>query len=259
MAESNTGGWVRRVGASGGGRTYRKQRPFNFYGVLTLIVVIGLLSVAWARYEYRHPASAATHSTPPAVGTTWYAALGISVCGVQQPPLAPNPAALGGFHALHGGVIQVSPLSSSEAGRHATLDKFISAYKGLHVTSSELVVPMHHGTKTTLKVWKSGTKCAAGTPDAGKTGQVEIATWTNFDVKTATTTTDASSVKFTQSMLISFVFVPSGTAPPQPPASARDAMLIASASTTTTTTVPSTISTSTTSTTTTTTTTAPTH
>jgi hypothetical protein len=209
----------------------------NFYGVLSLIVVVGLLSVAWARYEYRHPASAAT-KTPPTIGTTWFAALGISACGVQQPALAANPTAPGGFLAIPGGVIEVAPLTAAEAGNNATLNRFVSAYPGLTVSSKELAVPASRAHPKTPTVWKTGDTCAKGTTDAGRVGQVEIAYWKNFAAQTPQTTTDPSSVKFSPNMLISLVFAPTGTTPPKPPKSAISAMLNATPPSTTTTTLP---------------------
>ena len=223
MAESNTGSWVRRVGASGGGRTYRRQRPVNFYGVLVIIVILGLLSVAFARYEYRHPANAST--TPPTVGTTWFAALGTNACGSQQPPLSPNPITLGGYHALSFGALKIAPTKASEAGENATLQKFIDGYLGLKVTSQTLAIPGLRGLPNAATTWNTGDKCAKGTKDAGKVGHVEIAYWPNIIVKKPTISTDPTKVRFTPNMLITFFFGPEGTTPPKPPESAIKAML----------------------------------
>src|SRR5665213_3541866 len=64
VANSATGKWVSRVGASGGGKAYKKSRPSNYYGILVVIVVLGLATTILARYDYQHPASAAS-GTPP--------------------------------------------------------------------------------------------------------------------------------------------------------------------------------------------------
>ncbi|HEV3328634.1 MAG TPA: hypothetical protein VGZ33_04500, partial [Acidimicrobiales bacterium] len=141
MTASNTGGWVRKVGSSGGGRTYRRRRPINFYGLLVVICVLGVASIALARYDYQHPAAAAPKQ-PPTIGERWFAALGITTCGVRQPALAPNPTAqASGFSALAGGVIQVAPVAANQTGTHATLERFVAAYKGLHVAPAVLVFP----------------------------------------------------------------------------------------------------------------------
>ncbi|HEV3213948.1 MAG TPA: hypothetical protein VGZ03_11200 [Acidimicrobiales bacterium] len=242
MTSSNTGGWVRKVGASGGGRTYRRRRPINYYGILAVICVLGFASVAYARYDYLHPASAAPQ-TPPTTSDTWYAALGIATCGHQQPALAPNPTALAsGFTAIAGGVIQVHPIATTQTGANATLERFVSAYRGLVVRKTGLVLPPLAAHKKATHLI-TGTKCPAGTKDAGKVGHVEIAYWQNLSSATAKTTTNPADVKFTNNMLITIGFVPDGVVPAKPPSSAIAAMLQAHVSASTTTTLPGTTTT----------------
>lgn len=235
-----------------GGRTYRRRRPINYYGILVVICVLGIASIALARYNYQHPASAASQQAPT-TSDTWFAAYAISTCGTTQPPLSPNPAsAAAGATALPDGVIQVSPKTTDQTGSKATLSLFVDGYIGLKVTPDELVVPPNgpHGHTITLK---TGMRCPKGTRDAGKVGHVEIAHWANLTTATPVTTTDPSNVRFTNNMLITIGFVPDGVTPAQPPTSAVTAMLKAhtASSTTTTSTTPSS-STSTSSTTTTT-------
>jgi hypothetical protein len=226
VASSSTGRWVRRVGSSGGGRTYRRRRPINYYGVLAVICVLGVSSVALARYQYRHPASAAPQ-TPPTTSDVWFTALGINACGVQQPALAANPSAgILGFQAQSGGVVRVAPLTAAQTGTNATLARFVAAYRGLQVTKQELVLPPT-GKSRKPTIYKTGTACPAGTKDAGKVGHVEIAHWKNLTVLTATTTTSTSNVRFSPNMLVTIAFVPSGTTPPKPPGTAVSAMLAA--------------------------------
>jgi hypothetical protein len=76
VAKSATGRWVSRVGASGGGKAYKKTRPGNFYGALVVIVVLGLVATVFARYEYEHPPKNPA-GVAPKIGTTWFAALSI--------------------------------------------------------------------------------------------------------------------------------------------------------------------------------------
>jgi hypothetical protein len=235
------------VGASGGGKTYRRRRPINFYGVVVVVCVLGVASVALARYSYQHPAQAAT-PTPPVVGQKWYAASAISTCGVTQAPLAPNPASQGaGATALGSGVILVSPATSAQTGANATLQLFVNGYHGLVVTKDKLVMPPQPNTVKT-PTWTTGMTCPKGTPDAGKKGHVEIAKWKNLSSKVASTATDPAAVAFSPNMLVTIGFVPDGAVPPRPPSSAVNAMF--AATTTTTTTTSTTIANSTTSTTT---------
>jgi hypothetical protein len=234
VASSNTGGWVRKVGASGGGRTYRRRRPINYYGVLVVVCVLGVASIALARYSYQHPAGASSQGAP-VVGDTWFAAYSISTCGTTNPPLTSNPsAATAGATALPDGVIQVRPVTKAQTGASATLQLFVGGYAGLTVTPSKLVVPPS-GTGTKATTWTTGMKCPKGTKDAGKVGHVEIAHWKNLSATTATTATKPADVRFTRNMLITIAFVPTGVVPPQPPASAIDAMVAAISPTTTTT------------------------
>ncbi|OYV58499.1 MAG: hypothetical protein B7Z69_09460 [Actinobacteria bacterium 21-73-9] len=92
MAKSTSGKLVSRVGAAGGGKTYRKARPANYYGVLVVIVILGLALVAYSRYQYQNP-TVAHHAaaTPPLVGKTYYFALAADNCGTVLPPLSPDP------------------------------------------------------------------------------------------------------------------------------------------------------------------------
>ena len=52
MARSSTGKSVARAAATGGGTTYRGQMPVNWYAALVLIVILGIGSVALAKYHY---------------------------------------------------------------------------------------------------------------------------------------------------------------------------------------------------------------
>ncbi|HTT59852.1 MAG TPA: hypothetical protein VMF33_07365, partial [Acidimicrobiales bacterium] len=70
MAKSNSGKWVSRVGSAGGGKTYQKSRPANYYGALFVIVVLGLALTAFSRYEYDHPTKPkAAPVVAPAIGS----------------------------------------------------------------------------------------------------------------------------------------------------------------------------------------------
>jgi hypothetical protein len=237
MARTNTGRWVTRAGATGGGRTYRGQVPVNWYLALVIIVVLGFLSVVLARYEYRHPKSTTVH---PTVGETLYAAYGINICGktLAALPETPNAASFG-LTTPGDGLIQVSPTNAAEAGNNATLGLFVRSYKGLALSTTKITVP---GSGT----YHNGEACPSGTPDAGQKGQVRVETWPNSEVKTGTVQSDPTAYKIEARSLITMGFVPASHSLPQPPSSAIAIMLQASASvvngtttTTTTTTTPS--------------------
>jgi hypothetical protein len=189
--------------------------------------------IAYSRYERLHPSAA----TPPAVGTHWYAAFAVDICGNVQPDLAgnPNSASNPGLHTLGDGVIRVEPTTSADAGNNATLARFVADYPGFGLTPTTLTLPGE-------KARTDGQKCPRQTPDAGKRGQVLIKVWpssTAPGVNNPTTTTDPTSVKLAppDGQLITIGFVPAGTSLPKPNATAITAMLqdISTAATPTTT------------------------
>ena len=141
MPRSSTGKWVARAGSTGGGRTYRGQVPANWYAVLVLIVLLGLGSVAFARYEYQNPSSTA-NTVAPTKGTQWFTAMVFDLCGTQS-TLASNEVSptTQSFISTGNGVVVVSPKTTADAGNNAVLGKLLSSYKGLSVTSTEIRLP----------------------------------------------------------------------------------------------------------------------
>jgi hypothetical protein len=211
MARNSAGKWVARAGATGNSRTYRGQAPVNWYAALVVIVILGVLSVVWASYQYRHP-STGTSSTQPTTSTTWYAGITFDVCGKTQPALASNATSATsgkGIFTSGSGVITVAPKNDKEAGKNAVLGKFVSGYSGLTLTATKLVLPAGKKSAT----YKNGEACPKGTPDAGKKGDVKVVYWSSaFDntAKATTLTGDPGTLRFTDNQLITVGFVPSG-------------------------------------------------
>lgn len=236
MAQSQTGKWVARVASTGGGRTYRKQRPNGFYIAVAVIVVLGLLSVALARHNYRSAGVTTTTSgEAPAVGTTSYASLAFDVCGSLAPSLAASAAgSKSAFTAEDGGVLKIAPKTAAEAGANATLAAFASDYPGLTVTSSRLGMPAN-GSTAALAL-SNGDACPAGSPDAGKKGKIVIARWKNYATDKSETTTDPSKVRLVGNEMITVGFVPAGATVLKPSTDTRDKMLQAKQQPATTTT-----------------------
>lgn len=207
MAKSTTGKWVSRVGASGGGKTYRKNRPMNYYGILGLITIVGLLTVVYSRYQYQNPAS----EIPPVIGQTWYASLSVQVCGDTLPYLPKDErVALQGFNVLEKNVLGLTPQIEEEAGKNATFGKFLEEHAQLTVTANTLKWP--EGVSYT-----NGDKCPAGSQYAGKPGHVEIAYWSTLSQPEPTITTDPAALRFSDQMQISVGFVPDNVHPTNPP------------------------------------------
>ncbi len=224
MARSSSGKSVARAASTGGGATYRGQMPVNWYAALVVIVLVGLGSVAWAKYNYNR----APTVVEPAVGTTWHAGLAFDVCGKMEPALAASPPnASTGLTTSGSGVLQIAPKTAGEAGNNATVGKFASGYTGLTLTNTSLKYP---GSTE----YKNGQKCAAGTPDAGKVGEVMARWWViaaaqgkNHQLQETggTTTVNPASLKFADRQLITVGFAPSGTQLPKPPTSTITGLL----------------------------------
>ncbi len=84
MARSSSGKSVARAAATGGGTTYRGQMPVNWYAALVVIVLVGIASIALAKFNYNKTPTV----VEPTVGTTWHAGLAFDICGTMEPALA---------------------------------------------------------------------------------------------------------------------------------------------------------------------------
>jgi hypothetical protein len=203
--------------------------PVNWYASLALIVVVGLLLVGYSRYERSHPASSSSGS--PTTSQTWYAALGIDVCGTVEPNLpASTDTSKTGLTASGDGVLVVHPKNSSESGGNATLGKFVAEYKGLTLTDTTLRYPGK-------RLMSNGELCPKGTPDAGKPGYVIVDTWPSFSAtKSSEVSGDPRTLKFANGQMITVAFLPATATLPKPPATAITGLINAVEGTTTTTT-----------------------
>jgi hypothetical protein len=245
MARSSSGKSVARAAATGGGATYRGQMPVNWYAALVVIVLVGIASVAIAKYNYNQTAAV----VEPTTNTTWHAGLAFDVCGTMQPALTASPtgSSTTGLTTTGNGVLLIAPKNASEAGNNATLGKFAEGYSGLTLTNTVLKFPA-----SGIPEYRNGEKCASGTPDAGKVGEVQARWW----VLSTTTgkngqveqtgglkTVKPADLKFVNRQLITVGFVPDNVTLPKPPASTITALLQVLAGTqpvaTTTTTAPS--------------------
>ena len=212
MARGDSGKWVARAGATGGGRSYRGQRPMKWYASLTMICLLGVALIVYSRYERQHPAAA----PPPAVGSHWYQALGFDVCGKVQPNLPANPNAstspVPGIRTDGDGVIQVVPTTAADAGNNATFARFVTLYPKLTLTSDTLQIPGK-------AKYVNGKKCPTGTPDAGKVGELQIKVWPNFTPPGSNDPQvfhDPTGIKLADGQLITVAFVPSTASVPKP-------------------------------------------
>jgi hypothetical protein len=221
--------------------------PVNWYAALVVIVLVGIASVALARYNYTKAPSA----TAPIVGQTWHAALAFDICGTAEPALAATASgSANGLTTTGSGVLLIAPKTSSEAGNNATLGKFATEYATVTLTNTKVQYPGG-------VAYKNGEKCAKGTPDAGQAGVVRARSWTlsssaqksGSEVKQVGGhyTSEPASLKLRNSQLITVGFGPSTKTLPKVPATTELALLQAiqgtTAPVTTTTVAPTTTTT----------------
>jgi hypothetical protein len=218
VAKSAAGKWVSKVGASGGGKTYKKSRPGNYYGILAVIVILGVAATVYSRYEYQNPVTTTTSaSSAPAIGSTIFSALSIQECGTTLPYLTIDPTSkAGGLFVEADNVIKVAPETAADAGLNANLKQFAVEYPGMILTNSEIQVPGPGGAMAGAKQFISGkTTCAAGTKYAGQTGTVKYYEWTPSST-TPTEVADPSAIHFTPDLEITAAFEPAGVTPSAP-------------------------------------------
>jgi hypothetical protein len=221
---------VARAAASGGGRAYRARRPLAWYGVLTLICVVGIGLIVYSRNERLHPVTEG-----PTAGEHWKVALGFDVCGTLAPDLPANTnVSTVGIRTFGDGLIDIEPDAATTPanfeGKKATLGTFVKNYSGLTLTATSLKLP-----KGTL--YTNGTKC-------GKVaGQLETEVWSSPTATGKLITTSPTTLHFNNGEMITVAFVPKGSNIPEP--ASKSALLsfldngstTASTATTTTTTL----------------------
>jgi hypothetical protein len=232
VAKSSLGKIVSRVGASGGGKTYAKARPATYYAVLTIIVVLGLASVVYSRYERAHPVVVSTAF--PAKGSLGYFALALDACGTVQPELKSAVDPTSAFDILTSNVVRVTPTTASQANGHANVGAFISHTTGLSFKSNEITFPGPQGPATAKTTFASGSVCPAGSKYAGKKAYPEVAFWTSISQVKPTITNTPSGVVLSENMLVTIAFLPKGATPVEPSDASISALIAESPTTTTT-------------------------
>ena len=185
----------------------------NWYASLVLIVVLGLLSIIYSRYELTHATKTASKS-----GKTTYAAFSFDICGTQLPNLPKAPVSAKAILTTNGhGVLHIPP-SASNGGKN-TLEYFVKSYPGMELTSSVIRYPGR-------PAYHNGERCAKGTPDAGKAGVVKAETWSSFKAATGTPVSGSpSSVLLTNGMEVTMAFLPSHASVSRPSPSTVSQML----------------------------------
>ena len=238
MAKSTLGKIVSRVGSSGGGKTYAKTRPGNYYGVLAIIIILGLTSVVYSRYQNQNrPTTTIASIVFPSANSVGYLATATNACGkvlhYLYPFRTPDPV----FHVQATGVVQMTPTNAVH-GSNISLSDFVKGYFGLVVSKNELGLPGPTGLVPAANKYVAGQTCPKGTKYFGKKAYPAIYYWQSLAQSKPTITTDPAKVKISSYLLITFGFEPKGVIPAQPSQATRTAMYAASL---TPTTVPATL------------------
>jgi hypothetical protein len=190
---------------------------------MVAIVVVGLLSIVWAKVDYNNRnAKPPADTTKPTIGMTWYAGLETNVCGAIAAPLVTSATnAQNGLTSLGSGVIKIAPVSAIDAGRKATLAQFYTEFgsgKGTDFNANVTPTSLSSGNR----VYSNGEACPTGTPQAGKPGKVSISVWSssayNLGGKPTLVTTNPRLVRFHDHDFITVSFLPDGVAAEKPSA-----------------------------------------
>jgi len=225
VARSNSGNLVSKAAATGGVRRRGSgtSGPSRFQLGMVAIVVVGLLSIVWAKVDYNNRnAKPPADTTKPTIGMTWYAGLETNVCGAIAAPLVTSATnAQNGLTSLGSGVIKIAPVSAIDAGRKATLAQFYTEFgsgKGTDFNANVTPTSLSSGNR----VYSNGEACPAGTPQAGKPGKVSISVWSssayNLGGKPTLVTTNPRVVRFHDHDFITVSFLPDGVAAEKPSA-----------------------------------------
>ncbi|HET9691029.1 MAG TPA: hypothetical protein VFP61_07735 [Acidimicrobiales bacterium] len=222
MGKASSSKKVARAASAGGSRTTARRRPWNFYGAVLLVLVLGLAGTAVSRHDRNASIANAGAVQPTVGGTPWHEALAVDICGTVQPNITTTKDPVG-ITTNGDGVIQIHPFKKSAAGRNATLGKFASSV-GMKLDAAELQLPGG-------KLYRDGDKCN------GQPGHVYVKEFAYPGSTVGTIDKSApDSVRLADGHMLTVAFVPAGQkgAIPAPPKSVQDALTTAMASSSTT-------------------------
>jgi len=190
MGKASSSKKVARVARTGGGRTARGSRNWLWPMFMGIIVVAGVVGVAFSRNQGQ---AAVIH---PTLGDHWHAAYGFDICGEFLPDL-PQPPSLIGIHTHGDGVLHIEPQVSADTGKAATLGRFVSGYPGLSLSATSIGIAP--------KTWRNGEKCD------GKPAVVQA------KVNGKTASGDPKKIRIPRNGWITVAFLPKGTSFGPPP------------------------------------------
>ncbi len=123
MGKASSSKKVARAARAGGRVSSGQPRGLLFPGVLTLIVVLGVSLVVYARNERSNEDLGGV----PQLNDHIHLALAVNICGTEKTPVPewePTPI---GIHTHGDGVMHVHPFSQLGVGKNSTLGRFIES------------------------------------------------------------------------------------------------------------------------------------
>ena len=214
---------VAKLAQRGKGKKVRFQGGTLFPVAVLVVVVLGLLTVVYARQSRPDPGS-----FPPQVGDHWHAAYGMYVCDGWLPKLtgaeeettldASTGAevydnadfAATGIHSHADGVIHYHPYTTKAVGSRAKLGLFLDIYD-VELTKDGIVLPTDQGGEQYLV---EDTKCN------GEDTSVRVVVWDNYtDTSDGTTyVTDFDNIRIrNDGMVFTIAIVPADAEVTMPP------------------------------------------
>lgn len=223
-----------KLAKSGQGKKVRFQGGTLFPVVVTVIIVLGLALVVYARQS--RPSVDA--SGAPQQSDHWHHAYGFYLCDTwfklegdaEQPGTDDfTQYQRTGIHSHEDGLIHWHPFSSAAVGSNATLGVFLDTY-GVELTNSKLTFPESQQAalesqlaeqepqREDILVWEDGDKCTVDGSD--KNAELKVVVWNNFtDTDDGTTyIADFDNIRLDQDqMVVAIAFVPDDTDVSMPP------------------------------------------
>ena len=223
-----------KLAKSGQGKKVRFQGGTLFPVVVTIVIVLGLSLVFYARQS--RPSVDASGS--PQQSDHWHHAYGFYLCDTwfqlegdaeQQGTDNFNQYQRTGIHSHDDGLIHWHPFSSASVGSNAKLGVFLDTY-GVELTNDKLTFPESQQValeeqlvdqvppRDTVLVWEDGDSCTVDGSE--ESAELKVVVWSNFtDTDDGTTyIADFENIRLDRDqMVVAIAFVPDDTDVTMPP------------------------------------------
>lgn len=200
-----------RAAGIGGGRARRRQTPWAYYGIIALIVVLGVVGTFTSRERRNNQINNAGEAAPT-VGTVWQEGYEVYACGKWLPAISTKSPDPQGITTRQPGIINIDPTTKAAAGKNATLGKFADAV-GMKLNAATLQLPGGH-------LYQDGDSCN-GKPGHVYVKQFQGATDTIGQVyngaKGQLPKTNPDQILLQNNLLLTIAFVPASDVGKIPP------------------------------------------